>query len=484
MHRHFQLFLVTVLLLGLSPAAEEKRLAVYTPQTSYTIPVLDHDGQEYVSLTDLVDPLGTATLTHKGNRWKLRLGTPSGTLEAEFSDGDNMAKVRGKKVQLDHGFWAEGQRGYVPLGSVPQVMSAITRQATDFRVNSRRLFVGNVGTTYSEEVPKGSSNKLVLHFSTPVNPTVSTEPGRILLTFKRDPVIATGTNPQPFDSQTIRSSNFMENNGTAEIAITTTTSALATFSDGGRTITVTASPPPAQTALAQPNAPTSPATAVAPTAPAEQPAKPAQNGSAPTPPRFTVMIDPAHGGDDPGATLGNGLLEKDVTLAIARRVRAELEQRGINVVLLRDGDATILVDQRAVNANASRASLYLCIHATTFGTGVHLYSARFSGDVKQAKRIFLPWDSAQAAYLELSHNLEASLVTEFDSRQIRSLPLQSSLQPLRTIAKPALAIEVAEPENIPTEIREGLTSVAYQQSVAAAIGAAVVDVRGSLEVHQ
>jgi len=483
LQRYFQLLLLAILLLGFSPAAEEKLLAVYTPQTSYTIPVLDHDGQEYVSLTDLVDPFGTSTLTHKGNRWKLRLAASGGTMEAEFSDGNDMAKVRGKKLQLDHGFWTDGQRGYVPIGSVPQLMSAVTRQATDFRVNSRRLFVGNVTTTYSEENSKTSPNRLVLHFSAPVNPTISTEPGRILLTFKREPVIAPDTNPQSFDSQTIRSSSFAENNGAAEIAIATTTSALATFSDGGRTITVTASAPAPL--------PPQPATTIAPNSaqPTTQTAKASQSTTsggttqATSPPRFTVLIDPAHGGDDPGATLGNGLLEKDVTLAVARRIRAELEQRGINVVLLRDGDATIALDQRAVSANASRASLYLCIHATTFGTGVHLYSARFTGDVKLTNRVFLPWNSAQVAYLDSSHNLEASLVTELDSRQIHSLPLQSTLQPLRSIAKPALAIEVAEPENIPNDIQEGLSSVAYQQSIAAAVGAAIADVRASLEAH-
>jgi len=61
---------VILLFLGLSPAAEEKRLAVYSSQTSFTVSVIDHDGQEYVSITDLLDPFGNVTLTHNHERWK------------------------------------------------------------------------------------------------------------------------------------------------------------------------------------------------------------------------------------------------------------------------------------------------------------------------------------------------------------------------------------------------------------------------------
>ena len=483
MHRYLQILLAGILLLGLSPAAEEKRLAVYSAQTSFTIPVVDHNGEEYVSITDLVDPLGKATLTHKGDRWKLRLVSAGSTIESEFSEGSGTAKIRGKKIQLGGAFWADGQRGYVAVVSTPVLMIQFTRQSTYLRENSRRLFVGDVSTTYTAEIAKASPNKLVLHFSAPVNPTISTEPGRVRLTFEREPLIPTGANPQSFDSPSIHSSMFSENNGASEITIATSDPTLPTFSDGDRTITLTASVPVAQVATAPPKpaAPSTPA-ASAPSQPAAP--APSQPGApvaqAPAPPRFVVVIDPAHGGDDPGATLANGLLEKDVTLAIARRIRADLDQRGITAILLRDGDTTLTFDQRAIAANEAHAALYLCIHATTFGTGVHLYSARFNDNVK-TPRAFLPWDTAQAAYLDSSHSLEASLVTEFESRQIHAMPLESELRPLRNIAKPAIAIEVAEPANPSEDIEEGLTSIAYQQSIAASIGSGIANLRSTLE---
>src|SRR5215469_1722406 len=54
-----------------------------------------------------------------------------------------------------------------------------------------------------------------------------------------------------------------------------------------------------------------------------------------------VMIDPSHGGDDPGATLAPGLREKDVTLSFSRELKKELEERGIAVRLLRDSDISL-----------------------------------------------------------------------------------------------------------------------------------------------
>jgi len=79
------------------------------------------------------------------------------------------------------------------------------------------------------------------------------------------------------------------------------------------------------------------------------------------------MIDPAHGGSEPGAVLNAAIPEKDVTLAIARRLRQELAARGIPALLIRDGDATISTDQRAQIVNSAHPALYIAVHATSQG---------------------------------------------------------------------------------------------------------------------
>jgi N-acetylmuramoyl-L-alanine amidase len=77
----------------------------------------------------------------------------------------------------------------------------------------------------------------------------------------------------------------------------------------------------------------------------------------------TVVVDPGHGGSDPGATGYRGLREKDVTLSIARRLQPRLEAAGLRVVLTRNGDETRSLEERTAVAEGARGDLFLSIHA-------------------------------------------------------------------------------------------------------------------------
>jgi hypothetical protein len=75
-----------------------------------------------------------------------------------------------------------------------------------------------------------------------------------------------------------------------------------------------------------------------------------------------VVLDPGHGGDDAGVSV-EGAVEKELTLALARQLRNELERRlPVRVVLTRDRDVALSVDQRAQAANQARADLVLSLH--------------------------------------------------------------------------------------------------------------------------
>ena len=76
-----------------------------------------------------------------------------------------------------------------------------------------------------------------------------------------------------------------------------------------------------------------------------------------------MVLDPGHGGEDPGARGVDGTPEKDVVLDVARRLRPLLEARGYRVVLTRDRDVFVSLEERAVRANALRADLFVSIHA-------------------------------------------------------------------------------------------------------------------------
>ncbi len=76
----------------------------------------------------------------------------------------------------------------------------------------------------------------------------------------------------------------------------------------------------------------------------------------------TVVLDPGHGGRDPGA-LGFGVREKDVTLRVARLLAPALERRGFRVVLTRDRDRTLSLEERTARAEAARGDLFVSLHA-------------------------------------------------------------------------------------------------------------------------
>jgi N-acetylmuramoyl-L-alanine amidase len=75
-----------------------------------------------------------------------------------------------------------------------------------------------------------------------------------------------------------------------------------------------------------------------------------------------VVIDPGHGGRDPGARAG-GIVEKDLTLELSKMVAEELRRRGVTVLLTRGSDTYVNLEDRTRAANNFRANLFVAIHA-------------------------------------------------------------------------------------------------------------------------
>ena len=81
----------------------------------------------------------------------------------------------------------------------------------------------------------------------------------------------------------------------------------------------------------------------------------------------TVVIDPGHGGEDPGAIGRRGNYEKNVTLSIARRLKAKMDgEPAMRSLLTRDGDYFIPLQQRVHKARRVRADLFVSVHADAF----------------------------------------------------------------------------------------------------------------------
>lgn len=109
-----------------------------------------------------------------------------------------------------------------------------------------------------------------------------------------------------------------------------------------------------------------------------------------------VIIDPGHGGTQEGALGPGGLLEKNLALTIARRLKAQLEKDvGAKVLLTRDRDALVHLSERVTLANSKRPDLFISIHANSMPTarqrrlnaGIETYFLSASASGEEAKKV-------------------------------------------------------------------------------------------------
>lgn len=467
-------------LLLLAYSAEDKHLAVYTPSLTYRIAVADVDGREYVSLFDLLSPLGATNIRQEGKEIYLHFIAS----ENHFTEGGTTALIGQSVADLGGPTLVRDGKVLVPLRAAPDVITHLLGGTTEFHRDSRRLFVGGAGVHYSAEFQKAAEPQLALKFSAPVNPSISTEHGLLRMTFTRDAVLS-ATPKVSFDDKIITAAEFSESDGSAQLTVRGNAPLLASFSDGGKTITIT--PAPAGTVVSPPTpTPPAPGTETTPsTNTAQLPTPPSPGGETPATPgpnvprgRNLIIIDPSHGGNDPGARLTDKIAEKDVTLALAYHLRAELERRGYGAVILRESDATLSFEQRATIVDAARPSLYIALHAGGLGSGVHVYTSLPTPQPPSAAGAFLPWDTAQSAFATSSRALADAIVQVASKKDLAVLEMPSPVRPLNNIAAPAVAIEMAPRGNI-----QDLTNSSYQQQVAAAVADGVVAYRNKLEVH-
>jgi len=448
-------------------SAEEKRVAVYGARVNYSLPVEEREKTDYVALPDAVEPLGAISVRVKEDEWRLRFNE----LECEFKAGQTRGRVGRTKIDLTGPFLLEGQRGYIPLHSLPVLLSRLLESRVDFHSASRRIFIGHVATRFTVEVKKGEG--MVLNFSDAVNPTVSTEPGKVHLTFTHEPIVSDTGTFQFMDDKLTPAARFTESNGMAELTIQTNAPVLATFGEGRKTIRIVPAPTEAAEAPA-PAVPPAAATPVEPSATAapgtESPGDAAAAGTVAPHPAYLVVVDAGHGGAERGAALSDSLAEKEVTLAFARKLRAELQTRGMNILMLRDGDSTMSLEQRAEAVNASRAAVYVALHAANLGTGVRVYTSMLPA-ASTRQQLFVPWEAAQTGHTTASRTLANAVAAEIGKRDLPNAVVAAPVRPLNNLTTAAIAVEIS----LPGPQIETLNSPGYQQQVAAAIAAGIAN---------
>ena len=225
--------------------------------------------------------------------------------------------------------------------------------------------------------------------------------------------------------------------------------------------------------------------------------------------RHLVVVDPGHGGVDRGMKLavrsGSMLYEADVALAVSRKVRDSLRARGVDVLMTRDRDTLIALDDRGRIANRANASLFLSIHVNAANprwrnpSGARGFETYFLADAKteDERRVaeienevtrfevgveakpgdplaFVISDMLQNQFLRESSELAAvvqeqlSAIHPGEDRGVK----QAGFRVLVTAHMPAVLIELGFGTN-PTEARY-LTSARGQGELAGAIARATV----------
>ena len=213
---------------------------------------------------------------------------------------------------------------------------------------------------------------------------------------------------------------------------------------------------------------------------------------------LVVAIDPGHGGEDPGALGPHGVLEKDVVLAVAKRLKATLDkERGIRAVLVRNGDYFLRLRKRIKIARQERADLFVSIHADAFrdprvyGSSVYVLSRNGAGN--EAARWLANQENASdliggvsladkddllaSVLLDLSQTATLSASAEAAEKVLGQLKglgkthkrrvQRAGFLVLKSPDIPSILVETAYISN-PTEARK-LTEPGHQQRLAAAM---------------
>ena len=213
-----------------------------------------------------------------------------------------------------------------------------------------------------------------------------------------------------------------------------------------------------------------------------------------------VIIDAGHGGADLGREGLYGLREKDVTLALAREVKREIERKGdIQVVLTRNADDTVGLSERTEMANREKGDLFISIHCNGWVTGdargaetYFLSPAKTEWDAGVAREEnasigaaedidFILWDLVQNLYIQES----ATLAEAVQSRLTGDLGLhdrgvkQAGFRVLVGAYMPAILVEIGFLSNKDEARLLGESS--FHTKVARAITEAVVDFRDRME---
>jgi len=426
-----------------SPPAAPLRLV--SSSGTRPIPTIQNGDTELIALDDLTALFGATvkedavarafTVTYKGKTIVL-------------SQNQALASISGRLVSMPAPPAKISNRWYVPVEFIGRALSVVYDSPLELRKASRLVILGQlrvprVLVRHDASAPQA---RVTIDLVPSVGHQVVQEPSRLLV--KLDADLLDLTLPQ------IQSQGFVTSVHTGDPPTTLVVEL------GPRFGSVKASDAPLDpdgTRITLDLFPTPETTATPPMTPGPTPT-PAPTGPPapifPMPGVHTIVIDPGHGGDETGAHGAKSALEKTITLNVAKRLKAALESKlGARVLLTRDGDETVGLDQRAALANNNKADLFLSLHANASlrrtASGAEVFYLSLDRADEEARRVaesegvampvfgggtreidIILWEMAQARHIEqsagLARAIERSLRTSvpMSPRAIQQAPFR------------------------------------------------------------
>ncbi len=152
-----------------------------------------------------------------------------------------------------------------------------------------------------------------------------------------------------------------------------------------------------------------------------------------------VAVDAGHGGEDPGAHGYRGTLEKDVTLAIARRLKAQIDEiPGMRAILVRDGDYFIPLGGRVEKARKAHADLFVSIHADAFVKSHARGSSVFALSEHGATSASARWLAAKENEADLIGGVNLAVKDPYLARTLLDLSQTATINDSLKLAKHVL----------------------------------------------
>ena len=410
----------------------------------------------------------------------------------------NLASVGGRIVTLPSPPVRTSSGWYVPIEFLDRVLGLVINTSIERRQQSGLVIVGDLRVpTVDVGYTVGNGRvQLIFEVTPPAPYTIEEEQQHLLVKFDADALdlslpeaasdslvtsIQRGTEPSWLTINL--GSEYASFQSALRNSVTGTSTLLVSVLSEGVTNEITAASTPSRPSVTETTPPLAELTAPAVVR--------------------TIVLDPGHGGDDHGAVGPSGVLEKQVTLQVAERLQRAIESRlGLRVVMTRNDDRMVRLDERAAIANNNKADLFISLHANAAltalpaGAGVSYLSlddasgtSRESSENRSVSVLggglrnieAVSWEMAQ-----ISHIDQSAMFAAIVDAQLRTLvdvrPSGSQAAPFRVLIganMPAVLVELGFLSN-PNE-EQKLTSASFQETLVQALFQSIVGFRVHVE---